>query len=844
MAESSNNGIAQNYRTIFESNVVGIVLGDLSGKITEANSYFLNLIGYTREELERGELYWSKITLPEDLEKSVQRAQEASTQKISTEPIEKRYVHKNGTIIPVLVGLSYLDDKKIIGVILDLSARKKTEEELEKSKQKLEERVHERTAQLRRSEAFLEAIFENIPNMVFVKDAKDLRFVRFNKAGEDLIGVPRSIMMGKNDYDFFPKDQADFFTSKDKDVLKRARVVDIAEEPIETNKGIRFLHTKKIPLLNKDGRPEYLLGISEDITEKKEIELQKISLIQEQAARQAAEERAQQMSFLSSVSAAISKNFDIESGIQEFIRKSVDFMCDVCVVQILNEERNEAEVTYVGGRKPEDEEFIARWIKDHPMRWDAEVGPANVLRTGESTIDFGTPSKEYMKETFGTDAAKSKGPFEIASIMRNALKIPGESPIGLVSYISKTKNYNHMDLVFAEDLTSRLASAIVNAKLYVKAQEASRSKTLFLANMSHEIRTPLGAMLGYAELLKEDGFLEEPQKELITTVLRNGQQLMEIVDEILDISKVESERIQIEKINFDLPDMLKDIIQLLSVRASEKGLELRTRYHDLPHYIKTDPTRLRQILINLIGNAIKFTEKGYVQLEVKPGKQHLEFIIEDSGIGIPANKRSDLFQAFSQAETSTTRRFGGTGLGLYLSRKLARLLGGDVILDKSTPGKGTTFIASIGYTEVEEVHQPKKTAPAGPISGLENIENILIVDDAPDNRNLFVRYLQKMGVPTEKIEVAQNGKEAVEKCGSKEYSLVLMDIQMPVMDGFEAVKLLRSQGYKGPVVALTAHAMKGDEEKCLAEGFDGYLQKPLSREALADLLVKTNNHSI
>ncbi|UOF00712.1 PAS domain S-box protein [Bdellovibrio reynosensis] len=843
MAESSNNGIAQNYRTIFESNVVGIVLGDLSGKITEANSYFLNLIGYTREEVGRGELYWSKITVPEDLEKSVQRAQEVSDIKTSTEPIEKRYVHKNGTIIPVLVGLSYIDDNKIIGVILDLTARKKAEEELEKSKHKLEERVQERTAQLRRSEAFFEAIFENIPNMVFVKDAKDLRFVRFNKAGEELIGVPRTMMMGKNDYDFFPKDQADFFTSKDKDVLKKARVVDIAEEPIETNKGTRVLHTKKIPLLNKDGRAEYLLGISEDITEKKETELQKISLIQEQAARQAAEERALQMSFLSSVSAAISKNFDIDSAIQEFIRKSVEFMCDVCVVQVLNEERNDVEVTYVGGKEPADEEFIAKWVKDHPMRWDAQVGPANVLRTGESTIDFGTPAKSYIKETFSTEAAKTENAFQVASILRNAIKIPGQSPIGLVSYISKTKNYNHMDLVFGEDLSSRLASAIVNSRLYLKAQEASRSKTLFLANMSHEIRTPLGAMLGYAELLKEDNFLDDPQKELITTVLRNGQQLMEIVDEILDISKVESERIQIEKINFDLPDLLKDIIQLLNVRALEKGIELKTHYHDLPHYIKTDPTRLRQILINLLGNAIKFTEKGYVELEVKPGKHLIEFVIKDSGIGIPPNKRTELFQAFSQAETSTTRRFGGTGLGLYLSRKLARLLGGDVILDNSTLGEGTTFIASVGYTEVEEVHPPKKAPPKGPIAGLENIERILIVDDAPDNRNLFVRYLQKMGITSDKIEVAQNGKEAVEKCGSNEYSLVLMDIQMPVMDGFEAVKQLRSQGYEGPVVALTAHAMKGDEEKCLAEGFDGYLQKPLSRDALADLLVKTNNHS-
>ncbi|WP_374075929.1 PAS domain S-box protein [Bdellovibrio bacteriovorus] len=828
----------QRYKTIFDSGMIGIVASTFDGSILDANDYFLKMLGYTRTELQRGELSWVKLTAPEDLERS-KKYVDVLIAKGSVASFEKEYLHKDGHRVPAVVALTMFTDGTVIALILDISRRKMIERELEQVNLRLEDRVQQRTQQLRQSEAFLEAIFENIPNMIFVKDAKDLRFVRFNKAGEDLIGVPRSEMIGKNDYDFFPKEQADFFTTKDRDVLNDTRIVDIPEEPIQTAKGIRYLHTKKIPICNKEGQPEYLLGVSEDITEKKEAEKQKMALLQEQVAREEAELRAQQMSFLSDVSSVLSESFDQEKILKNFSRSVINFMADVCVVDLLDEEGYDFGQTEVTARESSEEDYIRAWRSRHPLRWDSPVGPTAVLRSGKSEIHKDFDVKELLSLAFSTEASLEEKPIPISSMIVTPIKIRDQKPLGSVTFLLKNNNFTEMDLSLAEEVSSRLAVALENSRLFYKAQEANRAKSAFLANVSHEIRTPLGAMLGFTEMLKEDASLTSDHKETIETILRNGQQLLRIVDEILDISKVESERIQIEHIAFSLPNLLEDVVLLLKGRAEEKGIELRVSYQNLPEFIVSDPTRLRQILINVIGNAIKFTDEGNVELIVSR-KKNLEFRVVDTGIGISPEQKSNLFQPFAQADSSTTRRFGGTGLGLFLSRKLARLLGGDVILDKSVSGKGSTFLITIAFEEASRSEEPRTQTTAEVVDDFKNISGVLIVDDAADNRDLFRRYLRKLGVSEEVIEMAQNGLEAVDKASAKTYTLILMDIQMPQMDGFQALSELRKKSYKGHVVALTAHAMKGDEEKCLAAGFDGYLQKPLSREALREVLIKTS----
>lgn len=850
ISSDSKNDHEQRYETIFDSDMVGIIASGLDGRIIEANDYFLRMVGYTREELLSGKISWVELTAPEYLEASRNAGENLKASEKVT-PFEKDYIHKDGHRVPALVCLARYKDGTVIGMILDISDRKKTETELEDVNALLEEHVRQRTEALQQSEAFLTAVFEHIPNMVFVKEAKSLQFVRFNKAGEDLLGIPRSEMLGKSDFDFFPVEQAQYFVEADRRVLTRERVVDIPEEPIQTRSGIRYLHTRKIPIFNKEGQAEYLLGVSEDITERKEREKQSLALLHEQIAREEAEAYARQMRFLSDISYVLSESFNLEKIFDAFGRKVISAMADICVIDLLNDEGVDLAQTIVVSDIPSEVEYVMAWRKRHPLRWDASEGPAYIMRTGKGEFQNNMDLDSHLRNSYGGNAIAEERVIPVVSQMTVPIKIRDQKAFGAVMFLYKTNEhvFTDTDLHVAEEICYRLAVAIENSKLYYRAQEASRSKSAFLANVSHEIRTPLGAMLGFAEIVREEEKLSSNGREAIDIVLRNGAQLLRIVDEILDISKVESERIQIEKIAFPLCQLLEDVIHLLEGKAAEKGIELISDCENLPQHIITDPTRLRQILINIIGNAIKFTDKGSVTLhaqaipdEKDQHKGSIKFVVVDTGIGITEEQREQLFQAFVQADSSTTRRFGGTGLGLFLSRRLARLLGGDVILDSSAYGGGSSFVITIGYEEANpEINPQYALSNEEILDGFPQIKRILIADDAADNRELFHHYLIKLGVSEDRIDMVHNGKLALQQAATHDYGLILMDIQMPEMDGFQALAKLKKENYPGMVVALTAHAMKGDEEKCLAAGFDGYLQKPLSREALRKVLIRANS---
>lgn len=387
------------------------------------------------------------------------------------------------------------------------------------------------------------------------------------------------------------------------------------------------------------------------------------------------------------------------------------------------------------------------------------------------------------------------------------------------------------------------------------AEAANEAKSRFLANMSHEIRTPLGAILGFAELMKDQDQTASDRLDCITTILRNGEILSRVINDILDLSKIESDRLEVERIAFNPLEVLDEVTALLNLQAQEKGLELSViSQGPLPMRVLTDPTRLRQILLNIIGNAIKFTAKGKVEVRVRsfskpddPDRLALEFLVQDTGSGIAKEQRERLFQPFLQADTSTTRLYGGTGLGLVLSQRLARALGGDLFLKWSEPGQGSIFaiIIDIGSRqEISEIGMKTEVnigASAsdhrvvhGATAWTDPIDiNVLLVEDAPDNRVLVSRFIKATGA---RVECVDNGLEGVMAALTGRYDLVLMDLQMPRMDGFEAVRLLRREGYQGPIVALTAHAMKSDREQCLNVGFDDHLVKPINRKALNETL--------
>ncbi len=401
------------------------------------------------------------------------------------------------------------------------------------------------------------------------------------------------------------------------------------------------------------------------------------------------------------------------------------------------------------------------------------------------------------------------------------------------------------------------AKSLQLEQAHAASEAATRSKSEFLANMSHEIRTPMTAILGYTDLLLEEtgqNNVSPQQVESIRTIQRNGNHLLTIINDILDLSKIEAGKMDIENIKCSPCQVVSDVVSLMLHRAEGKNLTIEAVYEGaLPKTISSDPTRLRQVLVNLVGNAIKFTEHGGVRIVSKMSdppdaeSPHIQFDVIDTGIGMTQEQQSKLFHAFAQADTSTTRKFGGTGLGLTISRRLAQMLGGDIAA-KSTPGQGSCFTVTIAtgpLTGVPMEHvtldalKPETQAPATPIVSNNQINGrILLAEDGPDNQRLISFVLRKAGAT---VEIAENGRIAYEKAmaasrAGQPFGVILMDMQMPELDGYSATRLLRRDGYTGPIIALTAHAMDGDRDKCLDAGCNDFATKPINKTTLISLI--------
>ncbi|MGX9727681.1 MAG: CBS domain-containing protein [Candidatus Electronema sp. VV] len=620
-------------------------------------------------QIESGELHWSgncpalfgqppsaakssrsaflSSVHPDDRER-VEAAAQACLERRAEYDIEYRVVWPDGSVRWLheqgdVVRDEYGEPLNMLGLVQDITRRKKAELELQ--------------AQHR----FLDSVIETIPSMLFVKDAKELRYVRLNRAGERLTGRPAADFLGRSDAELCPPAEAEARMAADRRLLASVCPVDISEEEISTAQGRRLLRTSKAPILDEQGRPAWLLGISEDITE------------QRAAERSLAEARTQ-------------------------------------------------------------------------------------------------------------------------------------------------------------------------------AEKANQAKSDFLANMSHEIRTPMNGIIGLTELALRTE-LNPQQTDYLEKVNQSAQSLLGLLNDILDLSKIEAHRLELESIPFDLHELLGQISSLMAIHSQQKDIPLRVEIDpEIPRHLLGDPLRIKQILLNLVGNAFKFTKEGEISIEVRPGLHAqpgcspVAFTVHDTGIGISQEQQEELFKPFVQSDSSTTRLYGGTGLGLAITRQLVEMMDGSIRLI-SAPGEGSSFIFTLPLplSSAEELAAYREQAEQGgpDPAVLDSIRGarILLVEDNKINQQVAVELLSQECFL---VDLAENGQEALDLLQPGKYDLVLMDLQMPVLDGYQAAVAIRSQrDYDSlPVVAMSANAMRHDREQCRAVGMNDHIPKPVDRRQLLAALCR------
>lgn len=464
-----------------------------------------------------------------------------------------------------------------------------------------------------------------------------------------------------------------------------------------------------------------------------------------------------------------------------------------------------ADVTYdlfLSAVHPDDRERVEQTIKD-----------ALSVDVGHYCMEFRTIGVEDGKERIVSAAGSVKFDHNQRPILI----------VGVSSDITSMRNYER---------------GLREAK--ESADIANKAKTEFLANVSHEIRTPVGAILGFSELALEPKYSTSQLLEFIEKIHSNGELLNSLIEQVLDLSKIEANNINIDKKKVPFAATLEQVVANLRLKADQKNISLILEYGEqLPEWLETDPMRFEQILNNIVGNAIKFTEKGQVTVSAKnvpllTGKpSRIAISVTDTGIGISTEERKKLFKRFSQADPSNIREFGGTGIGLALSKDLALALGGDLVLSECMKGLGSTFILILPavINQKTQIEAPA-TAPSNQpntecliLAGLK----VLVVDDSEDNQEILVEFLRSAGAS---VETAANGHEAITKALKGIFDIVLMDLQMPVVDGVTATKELRAHGFKKPILALTANALPKDRRQSRAEGFNDHITKPIRARSL------------
>jgi PAS domain S-box-containing protein len=762
-------------------------LFDDRGNIHRWNRTLEQVTGYSGEEIQR----MSPLDFIRESDRDLIRNGIQTAFEQGSVDLEANVACKNGEKIPhrfIARRIELNGQPFLLGVGIDILERKRAEEAF------------------RREKTFSDAIIESLPGTFYVIDEADC-LVRGNRAMSEIMGVSPEQLAGLSAVSFIhPEDQP-----ATREQIAESRIHgsgEIEARIVFANGTVRHcLFTGQRMDL---GNARFVVGTGFDITDR----------IEAEAALRESEQRLRQAQEMARL------------GYWKWNTKTgdVEWSDEVYRIFGLNPKEFTPNIDSILSRSP--------WPEYHNRGEE-------LLRHVMASRDGGSYEQKFLRpdNSIGYYHSTYQGRYDEAG---NLIAIVGTVLDITERKLAEEELKTHKEHL--EDLVKLRTDELVSAK--DAAEAANRAKSDFLATISHEIRTPMTAILGYADLLMDPTLEASTRNNYATTIHRSGEHLLALINDILDLSKIEAGKVKMLFERCSLVALLADVKELLLPRTQKNCLAFSVEYAGpIPEAIYSDGDRLRQAIINLAGNAIKFTEKGGVRIvatflpATAQKDASIRIDISDTGIGIPPETMANLFRPFTQGDPLVTRKYGGTGLGLVISHHIAKLLGGDLTAT-SEQGKGSTFSLTIptgsldgvtilqnpGDFAIQEADRTKPwTSGAADLTGVR----ILLAEDGIDNRELIETLLQHVGAI---VETAENGRIAVEKTQGQAFDLILMDMNMPEMDGYEATRVLRDRGYSGPIVALTANAMIGDSERCLEAGCDGYLTKPIDRKRLIQLV--------